>query len=61
MYKYILENAGNIQVLALIPLVIFFMVFVGAMIMTMVRNRSYIERMAHLPFDESDPDKNETR
>ncbi|MDX1409815.1 MAG: hypothetical protein R3330_16815 [Saprospiraceae bacterium] len=59
MYKYLLENAGNIQSLALIPLVVFFMVFVGAMIWTMIRNKQYIERMSRLPFEESLSDKTE--
>ncbi len=51
MFKYILENAGDIQWLALVPLVLFFLVFVGAMITTMLKNKSYIERMSNLPFE----------
>ncbi len=55
MAKYILENAGDIQWLALMPLVLFFLVFVGALIMTMLKNKTYIDRMSHLPFEE-DPE-----
>ena len=50
MYKYILQNEGDISGMALVPLVLFFMVFVGAMVWTMVRNRQHIEHMANLPF-----------
>lgn len=52
MYKYILETAGDFNLLALIPLVLFFLVFVGVMIMTMIRNKSYIEHMSNLPFED---------
>ena len=60
MYKYILENAGDLSLLALIPLVLFTVVFVGAMIRTMTRNKGHIEHMAHLPLDDSNPELIET-
>ena len=53
MYKYILETAGDLSLLALVPLVIFFVVFVGAMLMTVFSNKKHIEHMAHLPFEDN--------
>lgn len=53
MFKYILQNAGDIQWLALFPLILFFLVFVFAMIMTMLKNKKYIDRMANLPIEEN--------
>lgn len=52
MFKYILQNAGDIQWLALVPLVLFFLVFMGAMIRVMLKNKSHIERMSQLPFED---------
>ena len=53
MYKYILEGEGDISLLALIPLVLFVLVFLIALIRTMIKNTSYIDRMANLPLDDS--------
>ena len=53
MYKYILEGAGDISLLALIPLALFVIVFVAALVRTMIRNNNYIDRMANLPLDDS--------
>lgn len=61
MYKYILQNSGDISGMALIPLVLFFVIFVGVMVWTMVRNGSYIEHMSNLPFEDSLSEKPETK
>ena len=53
MYKYILEGAGDISLLALIPLTLFVIVFLVALVRTMIRNNNYIDRMANLPLDDS--------
>jgi hypothetical protein len=53
MYKHILENAGDISSMALIPLVLFFLVFAGALIMVFMKNTRDLERMSRLPFEDS--------
>jgi hypothetical protein len=52
MYKYILESAGDIDWLALIPLVIFFVFFTMTIIRVVMTKKSYIEKMEQLPFEE---------
>lgn len=53
MYKHILENAGDISTMALIPLILFFLVFMGSLIMAFVRNTHDMERMSRLPFEDA--------
>lgn len=53
MYKYILETAGDIDWLALIPLVIFFVFFSITIIRVLMTKKSYIQKMEKLPFEES--------
>jgi hypothetical protein len=53
MYKHILENAGDISSMALIPLLLFFLVFAGALILAMVRSTKDMERMSRLPFEDA--------
>jgi len=61
MFKYILENAGDMSTMALIPLVLFFMLFVGISALAMMKNKKYIERMSHLPFEDSISENAETK
>ena len=61
MFKYILENAGDMSTMALIPLVLFFMLFVGVSALAMIKNKSYIERMSNLPFEDSLSENAETK
>ncbi len=61
MYKYILENAGDVSTMALIPLVLFFMLFVGATAWALISNKSYIERMSNLPLEDSLSENAETK
>ena len=60
MYKYILENAGDISLMALVPMILFFVIFLGTMVRAMTKNRSYIDRMANLPLDDSKSELAET-
>ena len=52
MYKYILETAGDIDWLALIPLIIFFCFFTLTIVRVVMKKKSYIEEMERLPFDD---------
>lgn len=53
MYKYILENAGDISNMALVPLVLFFIVFAGSLVYALVMNTKEIEKLSHLPFEDT--------
>jgi len=49
MYKYILESVNNINWMAIIPLVIFFVFFVLMFIHVIRTEKSHIEKMSKLP------------
>ena len=53
MYKYILENEGDISYMALIPLIVFFLVFTGSLILAMIKNTKDMDRLSQLPFEDS--------
>jgi hypothetical protein len=52
MYKHILKNQEGIQTWASVPLVLFFAVFVIAVVLFFLKNNQHIERMANLPLEE---------
>ena len=52
MYKYILEQAGNINWMALFALLTFCFVFGTSLWLVLRRDKNYINHMAHLPLDE---------
>lgn len=52
MYKYLLQSVENINWLAIIPLLIFFIFFVTVTVITLRKKKSYIERMGNLPLEE---------
>lgn len=51
MYKYILESAGQINWMAIMPLIIFFSFFTVTLVITMRKNKAFIDKMKHLPFE----------
>ena len=53
MYKYILESIDNINWLAIIPLLIFFIFFTVTSIRAMRAKKSYIEKMENLPLEDN--------
>jgi len=62
MYKYILEQAGDIDWMAVFSLLTFFLVFVISAILVMGKSRAHIEHMAHLPLENdlvNNPETNE--
>ncbi|MFK8006295.1 MAG: CcoQ/FixQ family Cbb3-type cytochrome c oxidase assembly chaperone [Saprospiraceae bacterium] len=55
MYKYILEKAGDLDWMAIVPLLIFTIVFVIITIRAFTHKKDFINHMANMPLD-----KNET-
>ena len=53
MYKYILERAGDIDWMALGPLLLFFIFFSFISIMAIRKNKTYIDKMSRLPLEDS--------
>jgi hypothetical protein len=51
MYKYILENAGDINWMAIFALVTFFLMFVISSIAILGTKKSFIDKMANLPLE----------
>lgn len=58
MYKYLLESAGDIDWMALLPLLIFIGFFTAVLIVTMLRSKKYIQHMAQLPINEDPATQN---
>ncbi|MEM6963301.1 MAG: hypothetical protein AAF573_00960 [Bacteroidota bacterium] len=58
MYKYILERAGDIDWMAILPLLIFTIVFAVVVIMAMTHKKDFVNHMASLPLDENDSSRN---
>ena len=55
MYKYILERAGDIDWMAILPLLIFTIFFAIITIRALTHKKEFIHRMASLPLDENQP------
>ena len=53
MYKYILQGAGDINWMALFALLTFFSIFVISAIAIFGSSKAYIEKMSHMPLDDS--------
>lgn len=52
MYKYLLESAGDINWMALLPLIIFVVFFTVILIVTILRSKSHMRHMAELPLQD---------
>ncbi|MCB0579842.1 MAG: hypothetical protein KDD10_11095 [Phaeodactylibacter sp.] len=55
MFKYILENAGNINWMAISALLTFMVIFMVSVALVFKHNPAYINRMASMPLDDSNP------
>jgi cbb3-type cytochrome oxidase subunit 3 len=53
MFKYIIENAGNFDWIAIATTIVFFMVFIANTIWILTKNKGYIDKMANMPLDEN--------
>jgi hypothetical protein len=56
MAKYILEQAGNINWMALMALGTFMFVFVTSVILVLRKDKDHINHMASLPLEEEKQD-----
>lgn len=54
MYKYILEQAGNINWMALFALLTFVFIFSVSVVMIFFRSKGWVDHMASLPLDNDD-------
>ena len=52
MYKYLLQSIENINWLAIVPLLIFFIFFISVTVLALRKNKSYVEKMGRLPLEE---------
>ena len=52
MYKYILQNAGDINWMAIFALLTFVSLFVISAVVIFARSKEYINHMSNLPLDE---------
>lgn len=53
MYKYILEQAGNINWMAVFSLTTFVFVFVTSVILILRKDKDFTQRMAHMPLEDN--------
>lgn len=53
MYKYLLEQAGQINWMALFALITFLFVFIIGIILVLRKNDKHIRHMENLPLDEN--------
>lgn len=52
MYKYIIEQAGNINWMAIFALLTFMFIFVTSVVVVFFRKGDHFDRMANLPLEE---------
>ncbi len=59
MYKHLLEG-NNINWMAMFALITFFIIFLVSTIVILGRNKNYVDKMAHLPLEDTTPVNHET-
>lgn len=59
MYKNILQTIQDVEIWPIISLVIFFVFFIGILILVFRTDRSFIKRMEHLPLEDATVDNQE--
>lgn len=52
MYKYLLESAGSINWMAISALLTFLTVFVVSAVLVLRKDKTFIQKMANLPFED---------
>lgn len=58
MYKYILEAAGDLDLLAVCALVTFFIIFSLSIYLAFAKNKTEMNKIARLPLDDNSRDLN---
>ena len=52
MFKYILERAGDIEWMAIVPLVLFVVFFVVIVWRALSQKKEFVDRMANMPLQD---------
>ncbi|MEM0992364.1 MAG: hypothetical protein AAGI49_04965 [Bacteroidota bacterium] len=52
MYKYILEQAGNINWMAVFALSTFVFIFLTSVLLVLRKDKAYIHKMSNMPLDD---------
>jgi cbb3-type cytochrome oxidase subunit 3 len=52
MFKYILQNAGDINWIAVMALVLFFAVFLFGSAWILTKKKDYVDKVSRLPLDD---------
>jgi hypothetical protein len=60
MFKYILENAGDINWMAIFALITFMALFIISVAVLFFYSPAYFDKMSNLPFEDNHPLTSET-
>ena len=52
MGKYILESVENVNLLGIVPLIIFMVFFVAVVVIVMRKKKPFLKKMANLPLED---------
>lgn len=52
MFKYILERAGDIEWMAIVPLLLFVIFFIVIVWRAMTHKKEFVDRMANMPLQD---------
>jgi hypothetical protein len=52
MYKYIIKTMGNVDWMAVVPMLLFIAVFVGTALIWFRKNQKEVDVMANIPLDD---------
>ncbi len=52
MYKYIIKTMGNVDWMAVVPMLLFIAVFVGTVLVWFRKNQKEVDVMANIPLDD---------
>ena len=52
MFKYIIKSLANVDLMAIMPLILFFAVFIGTMIQWLLKSKSTVNQIANLPLED---------
>lgn len=61
MYKYILEQASNINWMALFALITFFIVFSMSIYLAFMKNKTELDKLSNLPLSDGESISNEEK
>jgi cbb3-type cytochrome oxidase subunit 3 len=59
MFKYLLQSAGNIEWMAIMPLLLFIVLFLAVVGIALTRSKGEISHMANLPLENDTAEERE--